>query len=193
MKTPPSHRRPSGFTLVELLVVIAIIAVLASAGFAAGNVAMNKAKKVTAQAAAQSIVSAVDSFYSENSALPVPSGNASAEGGSKYESNSVDGLKILNILTGLEDEVNTRKVRYLTIKEAKSKKGGIVYNTSGKEVTGLYDPWGNPYFIVLDTNYEERLKVKPGNVETTLNGRRCAVYSFGQDKKGGTTDDVKTW
>ncbi len=193
MKTPPSFRRNSGFTLVELLVVIAIIAVLASAGFAAGTAAMNKAKKVTGTAAAQSVVSAVNNFYTENSAMPVPAGNASTEGGTKYETTSVEGVKILNILTGQEDEINTRKVRYLEVKEAKGKKGGIVYSPSGKEVTGLYDPWGNPFFMVLDTNYEERLKVKPGKKEETLPGRRCAVYSAGQDKKLGTTDDIKTW
>ena len=46
MKNPTSRRR-RGFTLIELLVVIAIIAVLAAAGFAAGNAAINRARKVT--------------------------------------------------------------------------------------------------------------------------------------------------
>ena len=193
MKTRPFRRR-SGFTLIELLVVIAIIAVLASAGFGVGIMATNKAKKVTAEAAAQSIVSAVNSYYSENGSLPIPQGGGAAvEGGTKYETSSQDGLKILNILSGFEDEVNTRKVKYLTVKEGKAKKNGIIYSASGKEVTGLFDPWGNPYTIVMDTNYEERLKVKPGSNETVLNGRRCAVYSVGADKKGGTADDVKTW
>jgi prepilin-type N-terminal cleavage/methylation domain-containing protein len=192
MKTPPSRRR-SGFTLVELLVVIAIIAVLASAGFAAGAAAMNKAKKVTGDSVAQSIVSAVNSYYTENASMPVPQGASSGDDGTKFDTSKGDGIKVLEILTGLDDEINTRRVRYLTVKEGKGKKNGIEYNSTGKQITGLYDPFGNPYFIVLDTNYEERIKVKPGTTTVTLNGKRAAVYSAGQDKKGGTPDDIKTW
>jgi len=192
MKNPSSrHRR--GFSLIELLVVIAIIAVLAAAGFGAGNLAINNAKKTTAQAAAQGVVGAVNSFYTDNASMPVPSGGSSVDGGTKFQTDAVEGIKVLNILLGMEEEINTKKVRYLNAKEGKAKKDGIIYNQTGKEATGMYDPWGNPYIIVLDTNYEERIEVKPGNTEIQLNSRRCAVYSGGQDKKLGTKDDVKTW
>ncbi len=193
MKTRTFHRQ-RGFTLIELLVVIAIIAVLAAAGFSGGVMAINKAKKTTSEAAAHAIVTAVNNYYQENGSLPVPQGGgASVDGGSKFDTSSQDGVKVLNILCGFEDEINTRKVRYLQAREGKNKKNGLIYTASGNEVTGMFDPWGNPYIVVMDTNYEERIKVKPGTAETTLNGRRCAVYSVGADKKGGTADDVKTW
>jgi prepilin-type N-terminal cleavage/methylation domain-containing protein len=192
MKTQSIHRR-SGFTLIELLVVIAIIAVLASAGFGVGMKVQNTARKQVAESAARNVVHAVNSFYADYSAMPVPTGTASTQGGTTFGTGSGDGLKILDILLGQEDEINTRKVKYLDVPEAKGKKAGIVFSRSGKEVTGLYDPWGNPYSIVLDTDYAERLEFKPGKATVTLNGRRCAVYSAGQDKKLGTADDVKTW
>lgn len=192
MKTPTHHRR-GGFTLVELLVVIAIIAVLAAAGFAAGGAAMKKAKMVKAESVAQSVNSAIDNFYTENSALPIPQGSGGTDGGTKYDTSKGDGIKVLEILTGLDDEINTRRVKYLAVKEGKAKKDGIIFSKSGKEVVGLFDPWGNPYIIVMDTSYEDRINVKPGNSQTTLNGKRSAVYTVGQDKKGGTKDDVKTW
>ena len=69
MKTP-LHPPPNGFTLVELLVVIAIIAVLAGAGFAAGNAAIQKAKKTTALATCTALESAVNNFYTEYGAMP---------------------------------------------------------------------------------------------------------------------------
>lgn len=192
MKKARTIRR-SGFTLVELLVVIAIIAVLAGIGTPVFIKAQNNAKKEAAIAFAQQVVSAVNSFYNDYSVMPVPAGAQSVEGGAKFSTDSGDGLKVVNIMAGLEDEVNTRKVKYITPKEGKAKKNGAIYNKAATEITGLYDPFGNPYFIVLDTNYEERIKVQPGKVETTLNGRRAAVYSAGQDKKLGTPDDVKTW
>ena len=69
MKTHPSAARTAS-PLVELLVVIAIIAVLAGAGFAAGNAAIQKAKKTTALATCTAIESAVNNFYTEYGAMP---------------------------------------------------------------------------------------------------------------------------
>ncbi len=189
MKNPTSRRR-RGFTLIELLVVIAIIAVLAAAGFAAGNAAINRARKVTAQAAATSIESAVNSFYSDYGSLP-------DVGASKVNTASAEGVELLNILLGLEGSgtnvQNSKSVRFLSVKEGKGNKGGLIYNTGGSTVRGLYDPWGNGFEVVLDTEYEEKLQVQLGSATQTLNGRRVAVYSVGADKKAGGNDDVKTW
>lgn len=200
MKTPSFAHSRKGFTLIELLVVIAIIAVLAAAGFAGGNAAMQKARKVTAQAAATSVATAIDQFYSEYSSLPSGSGILKTDGG--------DGVILLNILAGLEegtDIENERKIRFLSLKEAKNgNRDGVVYDGSGDKITGLYDPWGKPYFIVLDNGsgsdteaYDEKLTVTPGNgiKVTNLNGRRVAVYSLGVKEDGDASNStfVKTW
>lgn len=192
MKTPTRHRA-SGFTLIELLVVIAIIAVLASVGFVAGNKAILSAKKTKAMAVASSITSATERFKHEYSALPVPAGTPGKDGGSVFQTDRGDGLKIVNILVGKEDEVNLRRLKLLEAPVGKAKKNGLIYNSQATEVTGLYDPFGNPYYIVLNTNYEDKIRVKPGNTETVLPGVDVAVYSAGADKKLGTADDVKTW
>ncbi|RPJ32744.1 MAG: type II secretion system protein, partial [Verrucomicrobiaceae bacterium] len=65
-----ASRRAHGFTLIELLVVIAIIAVLAGGGFAAGNAAIQKARKTTALATATAIETAVNNFYTEYGSMP---------------------------------------------------------------------------------------------------------------------------
>lgn len=201
MKTPTS-RRASGFTLVELLVVIAIIAVLAAAGFAAGNAAILKARKVTSLASATAIETAVNNFFTEYGSMP-------SEGTTDVtvETDSADGKKLLTVLMGFEGTsgtvLNTRGVKFLSVKEGKKKgnKGanGLIYSTDGKSVEGLYDPWGGGYKVRLDLDYDEQVKVKPkgtGATEKNLNGRRVAVWSDGADgvtTTGKSSDDVVTW
>jgi prepilin-type N-terminal cleavage/methylation domain-containing protein len=191
-----SRRRPQGFTLIELLVVISIIVVLAAAGFAAGNAAILKARKTTAQATATAIESAVNNFYTEYGSMP-KNGDQDATIDTK---NDID---FLNVLLGTEtgtNILNTRSIRFLSVKEGKGKKNGLIYNSGGTSIQGLYDPWGGPYKIILDMNYDEKIEV-PSSVQNggrTLNGRRVAVWSLGQDAApGGTggkkTDDVTTW
>lgn len=176
MKTPSNRSLPKGFTLIELLVVIAIIAVLASAGFAVGPAMMNKAKRLSAQATATAIANSVEQFYTDYSALPDP-GSTSAD----TEFTSSDAA-LLDILAGgtkaTSISQNPRKIRYLSVKEAKNGLDGAVY--TGTSIDKIVDPFGKPYYIVLDYDYDERLTLNPGGTgSVTLNGRRVAVYSHG--------------
>jgi prepilin-type N-terminal cleavage/methylation domain-containing protein len=189
-----ASRRAHGFTLIELLVVIAIIAVLASAGFAAGNAAIQKARKVTCLAAATAIEGAVNNFYTEYGSMP---DNGQSDTTVKTDTD----VEFLNVLLGLEgtgtNVLNTRAIKFLCVKEGKANKNGLIYNTGGSTVKGLYDPWGGGYYVTMDLDYDERIIVQPAaGGSTTLNGRRVAVWSNGVDgvKGGGkAADDVKTW
>lgn len=196
MKISSEKSLKPGFTLVELLVVIAIIATLAAAAFSIGPAAMNKARKLSAQNTATSVATAVNQFYTEYSALPdVGSGvKLSTVSGGK-------GVDLLNILAGEETTdppQNARKIRFFSGKEAKGKaspRDGVVYGT-GNTISGLFDPWGKPYFIELDSEYKETLEFTPSkNPKVTLRGRRVAVYSLGvenpNDAKPNTL--VKSW
>lgn len=197
MKAPTKKQSANGFTLVELLVVIAIIAVLASAGFGVGIAAKEKAKRLSAQAGATAIVSAIEQFYTEYSALPnVGEGTPIPTDG--------DGLKVLNILAGKEtvaDPENPRKIKFLSYKQAKNDMDGIKYNDAGTEIENMFDPWGQPFFIVMDNEpdpdgYDERLTFTPtGNPAVTLNGRKAAVYSLGVKNSADASPSklVKTW
>jgi len=199
MKKSSEKSTDRGFTLIELLVVIAIIAVLAAAGFAGGIAAMNKAKKVSAQSVATSIATSVEQFYTEYSALP-DVGTASGDATALSTDTGGDGVKVLNILAGQESIAspqNARKIRFFSAKEAKGNRDGAKYVGTSNEFAGLFDPWGKPYFIELDANYDHTLTFKP-NTKTssfTLRGRKVAVYSLGVADSGDTADNklAKSW
>jgi prepilin-type N-terminal cleavage/methylation domain-containing protein len=186
----PAARRKSGFTLVELLVVISIIAVLAAAGFSAGNAAIQKAKKLTAQASCTAIETAVNNYFTEYGSMP-------KEGTGTPTIDTINDLDFLEVLLGLDTTMNTRGIKFLSVKEGKSEKNGLIYAKSGNTIEGLYDPWGGPYNVMLDLDYEEKLTPAPkAGGGAQLNGRRVAVWSDGADGvdgKGKSTDDVKTW
>jgi prepilin-type N-terminal cleavage/methylation domain-containing protein len=203
MKTPSKPFSRKGFTLVELLVVIAIIAVLASAGFAVGPAMMNRAKKLSAQAGATSLATAVEQFYTEYSALP------DVGTGAPLPTNlGGDGVELLNILVGQEDgnePQNPRKIRFFSAKEAKgtgtNARDGLLYSSDDKTISAFVDPWGEPYYIVMDNEsdtegYDELLQFTPkDNSPVTVRGRSVAVFSLGVDKnsKSNAKTLVKTW
>jgi hypothetical protein len=118
-----------------------------------------------------------------------------------------DNDTLLKILLGLEGTgttvLNTRSIKFLSVKEGKKKGAsgginGLIYKDSGA-VTGLFDPWGGPYFVMLDADYDERVAPTPsvGGTAVTLNGRRAAAWSNGADAVSGSggkaSDDVTSW
>ena len=192
MKNPSKPFSRKGFTLIELLVVIAIIAVLASAGFAVGPAMMNRAKKLSAQATATNIANAVEQFYTEYSALPDPGSNSADN---EFATDQAD---LLDILAGgirtRSIEQNPRKIRFLSVKDAKNNMDGALY--AGTAISKILDPWGQPFYIRLDYEYDEKLTFNPGNTgSVTLNGRRVAVYSLGVKPPATARPStlVKTW
>ncbi len=198
MKTPYPPRA-HGFTLVELLVVIAIIAVLASAGFAVGNKAFQQARKAMALRVCTGIELGVNNFFTEYSSLPTAEADDV-----ELETDEAAGLEFIRVLLANEPEgatiMNGKGIKFLEVKQGKANKDGLMYNDDGTQIEGLFDPWGGPYHVILDADYDEQIQVQPKAAATpkNLNGRRVVAWTNGADgvedgSTGKVMDDVTTW
>jgi type II secretory pathway pseudopilin PulG len=168
----PKKRRASRGILISGGVVIFLIASGLYFGPPILMEARAQAKHGAATAVANQIGQAATSYYYDNNKLPVPPGTTLSPGGRVFSTDTPEGLEVVNLLAGN----NPGKIRYLVMREAKNNKDGVVWDPSGTRITGFYDPWGNPYMIALDTNYDEKITV-PFKIPVFINGKRCSVYS----------------
>ena len=124
------------FTLIELLVVIAIIGILAGLVFPALGTVRNNAKKSKANSECQSMKTAIIMYESEFSTWPVKmSGSKDAVvDGSNY-------IEMCKVLTGK----NSKKTVFYEV--------GVGYD----ENKGILDPWGRPYQVILDVNFDNQI------------------------------------
>lgn len=145
-------------------------------------------KKTTVLNQAIGLETSVNCFFTDYGYLP--------ENKERIKTAGPDGIVFLRVLLGMErtgNPLNTRGVKYLVAKEGKIDRGGLIYAKTGDDITGLYDPWGNPYVVLLDTDDDRNLSFRLGNRQVELKDRRVAVFSPGPDHKEGTADDVRTW
>lgn len=150
---------------------------------------LNRAKSVTTLATATALETAVNNFFTEYNKLP--------DVGNRVTTNSSQGVKLFNILLGLEpvssNPQNYRQIKFISVREGKNRKNGLIYSQSGDTVEGLFDSWGNPFTVILDTDNDEILRFKVATKDFELKNRRVAVFSPGLDQKEGTSDDIRTW
>jgi len=191
-------RRPhSAFTLIELLVVIAIIAILIALLFPAFSAVQNQAKKTQAKNDLTQIVNAVNAFYTEYGKYPL------ATDDSIITNNAL----LMNVLRAMDPTNNPRQIVFISPPYVKN-------DTAGNRRSGVsptdgqyYDPFGTPYTLRIDGNYDNQL---PNPYTLNAGPATLAIgviaWSFGKDgvsssvpgpaadKNAGTADDdVISW
>jgi prepilin-type N-terminal cleavage/methylation domain-containing protein len=182
MKNSPPRLKHSSraFTLVELLVVIAIIAILAGLILPTVLKSIERGRIVKAQTQIAQMVQAINSYHSQYSIYPVSSdavSTAAATGGDfTYGGTALANAlgpgswttansEVIAILMDLENDgfgkptinnghvKNTQRIKLLPAKMVSNA------NEPGVGPDLVYrDPWGNPYIISVDLNYDERCK-----------------------------------
>jgi prepilin-type N-terminal cleavage/methylation domain-containing protein len=145
----------SAFTLIELLVVMTLIAILLGIGYPAFTSVMESARKTQAKNEEQQIVAAVNAYYTDYGKYPLPVGAAAD---TTYGAGGTSNGELFYTLRAVNggtmnagDLANPRKIVFIqppVSKDQTNPRSGINTTTSV-----WYDPWGSPYNIAIDENY----------------------------------------
>ena len=190
------------FTLLELLVVITIIIVLAGLLFPVAQSILERAKKVQAKNDLIQIVTAVNAFYTEYGKYPLTTTTSTDTNYGTTISND----KLFNELrnSGAVTD-NTRGIVFMNPPNAKDSinpRSGIA--GTGPTAGQYFDPWGSPYFVRVDTDYDNQLdnpynanagagpdKIRQGAIAWSL-GKDTQIGNK-NDRNFASSDDVISW
>jgi prepilin-type N-terminal cleavage/methylation domain-containing protein len=216
MKIKPrsnSYIRP-GFTLVELLVVITIIGVLASLVISQANKLMADGRKLQVQTVLKDLRLAITSYQVDYNRYPVnPSLLSAASSGQDIpalptdeNSGMVGALTTLTTSAGgggaAGANLNPKNIKFIDLPIARNGKFGLV---NAQPPYKLVDLWGTVYYVLLDTNGDLQVTNPDlGNSDPKISANTVSpppkmlplevgVYSWGQDLKYQTQDDVVSW
>ncbi len=178
---------------VPVLGVSVVLALFAFLSLSTGNPNIGKQKKLQTLTTLTGLQQAMERYHSEYSKLP-----DIGMSGDEMRTEGQAGIELLTVLLGKEETgdkmQNPRHIPFLNVTVSKNKKkGGLVYSSGPNPVIeGLYDAWGNPFRVIVDSDLDGTLRFDCGGKPVTLK-KAAAVISPGPDGIEGIEEDVKSW
>ncbi len=190
----PARSLAAGFTLIELLIVIVIIAILASVAFPVTAMVMERAKKAGAQNEVRQLANAIANYKMDYGKYPLPKGS-----GGQDQQFVTDSASIMSLLAGENvGGLNPKEKVFYEGKPAEEAEGQPPKNGmyGPRNEMKMADPWGNPYYIKIDGNYDGKLEGCP-RMDGEVLHKPVAVWSKGKpedsDDPFSTSEDESEW
>ncbi len=187
------------FTLVELLIVITMIVILTGLLFPAFRGVQDQAKKIQAKNDLTQIVTAVNAYYTEYGKYPLVTDDSTISANADL----FYALRAVTSGSNASNAANTRQIVFISPPDAKD----TTNPRSGIGGDGqYYDPWGKPYNVAIDANYDNQITNpygrNSGAGDDSLR-QRVIAWSLGKDgtlgdktkndNKFTSSDDVISW
>jgi prepilin-type N-terminal cleavage/methylation domain-containing protein len=193
---------PAAFTLIELLVVIAIIAILVGLAVPSLFSIYERARKTQAKNDLTQIVNAVNAFYTDYGKYPISTSGADVTFGQGTPNEPL--FRELRACTatvascgGNAASLNTRQIAFISPRDGQ-RSGVSMQNTTINGISvvigDFVDPWGIPYNIAIDGEYNNSV-ANPYGAPTTGGAGSDPVpvgvigRSLGKDQRLGTNAD----
>jgi type II secretory pathway pseudopilin PulG len=179
---------------------------LAGLLYPAYNAVQSQAKRTQAKNDLTQIVNAVNAFYTDYGRYPLATADTVYGPTGSLNDGLLYTLRAVAMGANGSDVANPRKIVFINppyVKDPANPRSGIGTTTGAGE---YYDPWGTPYRVAIDGNYNNQLAnpYSSGAGQTTLN-IGVIGWSLGKDQALGSTppaggdgiftnsDDVISW
>jgi len=120
-----------------------------------------------------------------------PSYDAPPRGDVRY-GDSRSNASVMNILQAVDGvgneqhRVNPTRINF--IEQVSKQATRLSFN----ERNELVDPWGQPYQMVFDSNYDNICSID-GSIHGSVIGQGVVIWSKGPDRNSDTEDDLLSW
>jgi len=155
------------------------------------TLATNAAKAKSAQVCMNKLVQASDAFFEEYQWLPAANGKTIDTTVTTVGKQGSPVMAALLALQSAQAE-NPKRLVFFHSQIAKDRKDGLQRT---EKTADLFDPWSNPYHILMNYDYDNKLQ-EPVTGSTVFD-RRSIVWSAGPDGKFGTpktnVDNLHSW
>lgn len=188
-RSPARRRSTRRFSKAEAVFVLALLLIVVSVVMPTTMYLRHRYSLDVAMSDINDLREACDRFFEEYGVWPTA---YPGEAGDVWYGRLLPNYEVMNALRAIDGQgndghsVNPRRLVLIELRKAEGGSSGLT------EEGNFLDPWGMPYQIVLDSDYNNVCEVA-GSIYAKVKDRGMIAWSFGPDRRPDTKDDILSW